>query len=66
LLMKSIMDLGKRYEQEQFLKLSPLERIRTMHAILCEIIAIRARAEGVTEHEIYRRCMHGDGSGKSK
>jgi len=28
-----------------------------MHAILCEIIAIRARAEGVTEHEIYRRYL---------
>ena len=51
------MDLRKEYEQDQFLKLSPLERIRTMHAILCEIIAIRAKAEGVTEYEIYKRYL---------
>ncbi len=55
--MKSAMDLRKEYEREQFLKLSPLERVRTMHAILCEILALRARAEGVTEYEIYRRYI---------
>ena len=55
--MKSIMDIRKDHEREQFLKLSPLERIKAMHAIMSEIIAIKAKAEGATEYEIYRRYL---------
>ena len=55
--MKSIMDIRKDHEREQFLKLSPLERIKAMHAIMSEIIAIKAKVEGVTEYEIYRRYL---------
>jgi len=55
--MKSIMDIRKEHEREQFLKLSPLERIRAMHSIMSEIIAIKAKAEGTTEYEIYRRYL---------
>lgn len=51
------MDLRKKYEQEKFLKLSPLDRIETMHAIMSEIIAIKAMAEGVSEYEIYTRYL---------
>ena len=55
--MKTIMEIRKKYEQEEFLKLSPLGRIKAMHAITLEIIAIRAKGEGISEYEIYRRYL---------
>ncbi len=55
--MRSIMDMRKEEEREAFLKLSPLERIRTMHNLFMEIIRMRARGEGVAEYEIYRRYL---------
>ncbi len=55
--MKSIMDIRKEYEQKKFLELSPLERIKVMHAVIIDIIAIKAKAEGATEYEIYRRYL---------
>jgi hypothetical protein len=55
--MKSIIAIRKEYERDKFLKLSPLERIMTMHAIMSEIIAIKAKAAGVTEYEIYKRYL---------
>jgi hypothetical protein len=51
------MDIRKEYKQKKFLELSPLERLKRMHAIMSEIIAIKAKAEGVTEYEIYRRYL---------
>ena len=55
--MKSIMDIRKEYEQKKFLELSPLARIKKMHAVISEIIAIKAKAEGVAEYEVYRRYL---------
>ena len=55
--MKSIMDIRKEYEQKKFLELSPLARIKKMHAVMSEIIAIKAKAEGVAEYEVYRRYL---------
>lgn len=55
--MKSVMDIRKAEEKKQFLKLSPLERIETMHSIVSEIISLRARAESVSEYEIYKRYL---------
>ncbi len=55
--MKSIMDIRKAGEKKKFLKLSPLERIETMHNIVSEIIFLRAKAEGVPEYEIYKRYL---------
>ena len=55
--MKSIMTKRKEEEQEAFLGLSPLERIKTMHNLLLQIISLKARSEGVSEHEIYRRYL---------
>ncbi len=55
--MKSIMTKRKEEEQEAFLGLSPLERIRTMHNLLLQIISLKARSEGVSEYEIYRRYL---------
>ena len=55
--MKSIMTKRKEEEQEAFLGLSPFERIKTMHNLLLQIISLKARSEGVSEHEIYRRYL---------
>ena len=55
--MKSITDARKKHELTEFLKLSPLERIKIMYAVMSEIIAIKAKAEGLTEYEIYRRYL---------
>ena len=55
--MKSLMDIRKEYEQSEFLKFSPLERMKIMHQLLVEIIATAAKSEGVTEYEIYKRYL---------
>jgi hypothetical protein len=55
--MKSMMDIRKEEERKAFLKLTPIERIRTMHNRFLEILAIKARAEKVSEYEIYRRYL---------
>ncbi len=54
---KSVMDIAKEEEQKEFLKLSPIERIETMHDFLLQIISMKARAEGVSEYEIYLRYL---------
>lgn len=51
------MDKRKEEERAEFLRLSPLERIRTMDRIFREIVSLRARSEGVAEYEIYRRYL---------
>jgi hypothetical protein len=55
--MKTIQVLRKEYEQKEFLKLSPIDRVRIMHQVISEIIAMKAKAEGVTEDEVYRRYI---------
>jgi hypothetical protein len=55
--MKSIMEMRKQEERESFLKLKPIERIRTMHNFFLEIVSIKARGEKVSEYEIYRRYL---------
>lgn len=52
--MKSVLDLRKEYEQKEFLQLSPLDRMRTMHAVMSEIIAIKAKVEGYVLVSIYK------------
>jgi hypothetical protein len=55
--MKSVLDIRKEKQREEFLGLLPLERAETMHRVLLEVIRLRAKAEGVTEYEIYRRYI---------
>ncbi len=55
--MKSVMDIAKEEERKEFLELSPLERMETMHDILMQIIALTSKAEGVSEDEIYTRYL---------
>ncbi len=51
------MDKRKEEEREDFLKLSPIERLRTMHNFFLQFVALKARGEKVTEYEIYRRYL---------
>ena len=51
------MDVAKEEEQIEFLKLSPLERMETMHDFFLQIIASKARAEGISEYEVYLRYL---------
>jgi hypothetical protein len=55
--MKSIMDIKKEEQQRDFLKLSPIERLRTMHDLFLQFVALKARGEKVSEYEIYRRYL---------
>ena len=55
--MKTAMEIRKEYELGKFLRFSPLERMKVMHDLLIEIISIKAKTEGVTEYEIYRRYL---------
>jgi hypothetical protein len=55
--MKSIMEIRKDEEQKDFLKLSPIERLRTMHDRFLQFVALKARGEKVSEYEIYRRYL---------
>ena len=55
--MKSVMDIAKAEEREEFLKLSPLERMETMHDILMQIFALISKAEGVSEYDVYTRYL---------
>jgi hypothetical protein len=54
---KSIMDIKKEEQQRDFLTLSPIERLRTMHDLFLQFVAIKARGEKVSEYEIYRRYL---------
>ena len=40
--MKSIMDIKKEEQQRDFLKLSPIERLRTMHDLFLQFVALKA------------------------
>jgi hypothetical protein len=55
--MKPVMDMAKKEEGTEFLMLSPLERMETMHNLILEFIALKARAEKVSEYEIYTRYL---------
>ncbi len=51
------MDIRKEEEQRDFLKLSPIDRLRTMHDLFLQFVALKARGEKVSEYEIYRRYL---------
>ncbi len=55
--MNSVMEILKEEERKEFLKLSPLERMETMHNLMLQFISLKARAEGVSEYEIYTRYL---------
>ena len=51
------MDILKEEERKEFLKLSPLERMESMNNLMLHFISLKARAEGVSEYEIYERYL---------
>ncbi|GAB4545825.1 MAG: hypothetical protein Fur0020_14750 [Thermodesulfovibrionia bacterium] len=53
----NIMERKRSEMKEEFLSLSPLQRIKRMNAVFNEIIALKAKTKGVTEYEIYRRYL---------
>lgn len=59
--MKSkIMEKLRNESRRAFLKLDPVMRILKMERFLYEIISIKAKEEGVTDCEIYRRYLARD------
>ena len=55
--MKSVMDIAKEEERREFLKLSPLERMETMHNLFLQFLSLKALVEKVSEDEIYSRYL---------
>jgi hypothetical protein len=55
--MKSVTDKAKGQERKEFLKLSPLERMEAMHNLILQFLSLKARAEKVSEYEIYTRYL---------
>jgi hypothetical protein len=56
--MSSLAIEKKRKEMKQeFLALTPLQRILRMNAIFNYIIALKAKTKGVKEYEIYRSYL---------
>lgn len=51
------MDEKKKVMTEEFRRLSPLQRIKKMNAVFNDMIAFKAKNEGVSEYEIYRRYI---------
>mgnify|MGYP001598014368 CR=1 FL=1 len=55
-----IMEQKRKEMKKEFLKLTPLQRIRTMNAVFNDIISLKAKTKGVKEYEIYRRHLKAD------
>ncbi|MEK6546215.1 MAG: hypothetical protein AAB257_01755 [Nitrospinota bacterium] len=59
--MKSrIIEQLKKKERQAFLKLTPVDRILKMEMLLYEVISIKAKEEGISKGEIYRRYINRD------
>jgi hypothetical protein len=55
--INGIMSEKRREMQEEFLKLSPFQRMCKMNAVLNDIIAFKAKNRGVPEYEIYQELL---------
>jgi hypothetical protein len=56
--MSSLALEKKRKEmQQEFLALTPLQRILRMNTVFNDIIALKAKTKGVKEYEIYRSYL---------
>ena len=53
----NIMEQKRKEMKEEFLALTPLERIRQMNTVFNDVIALKAKTQGVPEYEIYRRYL---------
>jgi len=55
-----IMGQKRKEMKEEFLALTPAQRIRQMNNIFNDIISLKAKTKGVKEYEIYRRYLKTD------
>jgi hypothetical protein len=55
-----IMGQKRKGMKEEFLALTPAQRIRQMNNIFNDIISLKAKTKGVKEYEIYRRYLKTD------
>ncbi|MCP4151384.1 MAG: hypothetical protein GY757_26810 [bacterium] len=55
--VKGIMSKKRKEMQEEFLRLTPLQRMSKMSAVFNDIIAFQAKNSGVSEYEIYKRYL---------
>ena len=54
---ETIMQRKREEMRREFLRLTPMQRIRKMIAVFNDMIALKAKTRGVPEHEIYRRYI---------
>jgi len=52
-----IMEVKRTKMREEFLALTPLQRITRMNQVFNDMIALKAKTLGVPEYEIYRRYL---------
>lgn len=55
-----IMEKKREEMKKEFLALTPLQRIKAMSAVFNDIIALKAKTEGVKEYEVYRKYIKSD------
>jgi hypothetical protein len=55
-----IMQRKRKEMKQEFLSLTPLERIRQMNALFNDLISLKAKTKGLKEYEIYRRYIKGN------
>ncbi|MCP5108040.1 MAG: hypothetical protein GY950_31930 [bacterium] len=53
----AIMEQKRKKMKEEFLALTPLQRIRKMNDAFNQMIALKAKTKGVKEYEIYRSYL---------
>jgi len=51
--MQNIMDVKRNEMREEFLKLSPMQRMEKMSQVFNDMIALKAKTLGVPEYEVY-------------
>lgn len=51
------MEKKRKEMKEEFLALTPLQRIRRMNTVFNDVIALKAKTKGVEEYEIYRSYL---------
>lgn len=59
-----IMGQRQRLVKTEFLRLSPLERIRFMNHVFMDFIRLKAKTKGVSEGEIYRGYLESRSRGR--
>jgi len=52
-----IMEQKRKEMKKEFLALTPLERISRMNVLFNDIISLKAKTQGVSEYEVYKRYI---------